>query len=271
MLLKLTMVNASVSFNKEKNELPEDSREIYLDLMKRCLTNSIYESPHYDHSCKIQYPYDDNLTRTGRCWPVDAHTMIGFKRLDNIWYCLETILKEGIPGDCIETGVWRGGATIFMRAILKVFNDLERKVWVCDSFEGLPLVNVEKYPQDRDVGCLHYINYLSVPLETVQKNFQKYGLLDNQVVFVKGYFSETLPTIPIDCIALLRLDGDYYESTMDALVNLYPKVSIGGFIIIDDWFMSSCETAILDYRKKHNITDPIIPIDGVGAYFRKTH
>ena len=237
-------------------------RDLYIDLMKRCVANTIYEDPSF-HSA-----YNAAAREIGSDWPKTAHTMIGIQRLDNIHFCLKEILENQIPGDCIETGVWRGGSTIFMRAILKAYGDETRKVWVADSFEGLPPPNPSKYPAD--VGFnLNQHQELAVSLEQVKANFQKYNLLDNQVVFLKGFFCNTLPTAPIERLALLRLDGDLYESTIDALINLYPKLSVGGFVIIDDYPVAPCVKAVHDYRTKHGITDPIIAIGRDGVYWKK--
>jgi hypothetical protein len=192
------------------------------------------------------------------------------KRLNNIHYCMKEILSNHIPGDFIETGVWRGGATILMKAILKAYGCEDRNVWVADSFEGVPPPNPEKYPDDAGIH-LNQLSELAISLEKVQAHFKRYGLLDNKVIFLKGFFSNTLPTAPINQIALLRLDGDLYESTMDGLVNLYPKVAIGGYVIVDDFgAIPACAKAVRDYRQKHNITDPIIRIDWTGVFWQKT-
>lgn len=243
--------------------------DLYIDLMKRCLTNTIYEDPGFANM------YSFAIRENGYDWPKTAHTMIGLKRLDNLHFCMKEILNNQIPGDCIETGVWRGGATIFMRAILKAYGDDTRKVWVADSFEGLPPPDATKYPADKDLN-LHLCKELAVPLEEVKDNFKKYGLLDDKVVFLKGFFRDTLPTAPIEQLALLRLDGDLFESTMDALTYLYPKLSVGGFVIIDDYGddygIDACLKAVQSYRDLCGITDPIIPIDGgAGVYWKKTH
>lgn len=254
---------ASEIFIKEENSLPDDPRELYINLMKRILVNTIYEDS------ALYGNFNENLRANGMDWPTKAHTMVGTKRLDNLHYCLKTIIERNIPGDCIETGVWRGGCTILMRAILKAYHDSERKVWVADSFEGFPLPNRVKYPADRMWNDVQDPIF-TISVEQVMKNFQKYGLLDKQVVFVKGFFSTTLPNISINRISLLRLDGDWYESTMDALMNLYPKLSKGGFIIIDDYSMETCRKAVTDFRNMFHIIDPIFDIDGVGVYWEKT-
>src|SRR5262249_42248392 len=128
----------------------------------------------------------------GRDWPPTAHTMIGLKRLDNLQFCVEDVLTRNVPGDLMETGVWRGGACIFLRALLRAHGVRDRRVWVADSFEGLPAPNAEKYPHDAQ-DLLHTVPYLAVSLEQVQANFERYGLLDEQVCFLKGWFRDTLP------------------------------------------------------------------------------
>ena len=106
--------------------------------------------------------------------------------------------------------------------------------------------------------------------EHVKSNFARYGLLDDQVVFLKGWFSETIPKAPIDKIAILRMDGDTYESTIDALNMCYPKLNHGGFCIVDDyWSLEDCKRAVDEYREKHNITEEIIRIDGLSCYWQR--
>lgn len=198
-----------------------------------------------------------------------SHTMIGRKRLDNITNCLDIIRADNIEGDLIETGVWRGGATILMRGYLEAWGMLDRKVWVCDSFEGLP---VPSLPQDEGYDfSAAKVPILAIPLEEVQENFRRYNLLDDRVKFLKGWFCDTLPNAPIEKLALLRLDGDLYESTMDGLKNLYHKVAAGGFIIVDDYNdFEPCRRAITEFRETHNITDPMEVIDWTGIFWRKS-
>lgn len=278
----------------------EDSRRLYLDLMKRCLVNMIYpqseevplpsttagfqgrlarallrppsspqpwQSPR-DAQGKL-LPLDTTNRMEGRIWPLVAHTMIGLKRLDNLEFCIEKVITNGVPGDLIETGVWRGGATIFMRAVLKAYGVTDRYVWVADSFEGLPPPETGKYPHDAG-DRLHEARELAVSLEEVKANFETYGLLDNQVRFLKGWFRDTLPAAPIERLAVLRLDGDMYESTMDTLVNLYPKLSEGGYAIVDDYgAIPACRQAVNDYRSANTITEKIHNIDWTGIFWQK--
>jgi len=236
---------------------------LYIDLIKRCLANWIYGD-------KEQTPFDPEKRMDGRDWPETAHTMIGMKRLDNIQYCVMDALSHDIPGDLIETGVWRGGSTILMRAILKAFNVTNRTVWVADSFEGLPPPDPVTYPQDAD-DRLYTFKQLAVPLEEVKANFEHYGLLDDQVRFLTGWFRDTLPTAPIKQLAVARLDGDMYESTMNGMENLYPKLAVGGYLIVDDYgFCKACQQAVHDYRERNGITDEIKTVDWTGVYWRRS-
>ena len=198
-----------------------------------------------------------------------SHTMIGEKRLDNIKFCIETVLEENVNGDFVETGIWRGGACIFMRGILKAYDVKDRIVWAADSFDGVPAPSL---PQDTDFDISKSkLPVLAVPIEEVKELFQRYGLLDNQVQFLEGWFKDTLEDAPINKISMLRLDGDLYESTMDALNPLYEKVQRGGFVIVDDYeSCPPCKAAINDFRKQHNIDDPLVVIDPWSVYWRKT-
>lgn len=218
--------------------------------------------------CRIN-KYDPEKRRQGTDWPAYAETMIGQLRLDNIQFCVENIIKDNVPGDLIETGVWRGGATIFMAGLLQAYGDKERNVWVADSFAGLPKPS-DKFEADKGDKHYTYAPDLAVSMEQVKKNFEKYGLLSDNVKFLKGWFSQTLPTAPIEKLSLARLDGDMYESTMDGLDNLYPKLSIGGYIIIDDYgAIPACKKAVDYYRELHSIVEPIEVIDWTGVFWRK--
>lgn len=240
---------------------PADARALYLDLMKRALLNLIYS----EHERRLK-PFDDASRLEGRDWPAMAQTMIGWQRLENLQRCAEDVLARRVPGDFIETGVWRGGAIIFMRAILKAYGVADRTVWGADSFQGLP------DPGARDAGSVEQTyEELRVPLEEVRANFERYGLLDGQVRFLPGWFSHTLPHAPIKELSLIRLDGDLYESTFTALTSLYPKLSRGGYVIVDDYgCLPSCRQAVADYRRAESITDEVIPIDWTGVYWRRS-
>jgi O-methyltransferase len=196
------------------------------------------------------------------------HTMMGRKRLDNLESCLERVIADGVPGDLIETGVWRGGGTVFMRGFLAAHGITDRIVWVADSFEGFPAPSL---PQDAATDYSQVRQEEAISLDRVKALFERYGLLDERVRFLKGWFKDTLPGAPIARLALLRLDGDLYESTMDALNALYDKLSPGGYTIVDDYFSCPpCAEAVRDYRRRHAVGDEIVPIDGQSVFWRKS-
>ena len=216
-------------------------------------------------------PFDELTRSLGRDCPGSAETMIGMQRLTHLQHCVETVLTEEIPGDLIECGVWRGGACILMRAVLSAYGDEERCVWLADSFEGVPVPDPENYPADKDLRLHLSSHTLAIPESVVRNNFKHYGLLDDRVRFLPGWFKDTLPYAPIDRIALLRLDGDLYESTIQALDALYSRLSAGGFCIIDDYHgIEACRHAVTDYRHRNSISAEIVDIDGKGVYWRKS-
>jgi O-methyltransferase len=205
----------------------------------------------------------------GLDWPAHAETMVGLRRLDNVAECVADVLQREVDGDLLEAGVWRGGTTILMRGVLAAYGEHDRRVWVADSFQGLPAPAPDAFPADAGLDYTVHPE-LSVGVRQVQANFERYGLLDDQVRFLVGWFKETLPRADIDRLAVLRLDGDLYESTMDALEALYPKLSVGGYCIVDDFgALEACRRAVYDYRNTHNVTEPIRPIDWTGVYWRR--
>lgn len=270
------------------------ARELYLDLLQDTLLGLVYQDPPLDpwngtlrdaagKVFKIEVgtvipagpihmeagTFNAAKRRNGLDWPATAHSMIGEKRMGNIRYCVEEILRDGVSGDFIETGVWRGGACIYMRGILDAHCVEDRKVFVADSFEGLPTPD-PAYPADsRDWH--HGMAVLAVSLEEVEENFRRYDLLDEQVVFLKGWFKDTLPKLaPEQKFSLVRLDGDMYGSTWDALIHLWPRLTPGGFLIIDDYTsVRGCHHAVNAFRDQHKIKTELIRIDPAAAYFRK--
>ena len=264
-----------------------ESQELYLDLMKRCLTRSIFK-PGYEFvplpskkifsplrklidslPFRLVRPVNGRKTNGEMGWPLEAETMIGLQRLDHLQHCIVDILEHKVPGDFIETGVWRGGAVIMMRAVLRAYQEKNRVVWAADSFSGLPKPDAKAYPADSK-DKLWTQTALAVPLTEVKENFQRYDLLDEQVRFLEGVFKDTLPHFSAPRLSLLRLDGDLYESTMEALTYLYPKLSVGGYVIIDDYgALNSCRKAVEDYRTQFQIREAIIPVDSSCVYWKR--
>jgi len=269
---------------------------LYLDLLKRCVTNLIYRDPairyigdHLDEG--LIAPFSLSRRVAGKDWPSQAHTMVGTRRLDNIQALIEQILQTQVPGDLIETGIWRGGSTIFMRGVLKAYGVTDRTVWVADFFAGFPRTeqqglstasfttpgldtlrsdwvhsSLPAQMQDRVDALMEGTSY-----DEVRERFDRYGLLDDQVQFLRGWFRDTLPSAPIERLALLRLDGDLYDSTYDALDALYPRLSTGGYAIVDDYnTYDECRRAVHDYLGKTGAGADIQPIDDEAVFWAKT-
>src|SRR5271165_1505807 len=146
---------------------------LYLDLLKRSLTNTIFsDEPDIDDELHL------TLGRVSHYLESEAVSMLPLARLDNLQNCILDILRSGIPGDLIEAGVWRGGAVIFMRGVLKAYGDCHRVVWAADSFEGLPKPDAQRFPLEAKAhsGPIIQEAYqnLAVSLEEVKRNFEAY-------------------------------------------------------------------------------------------------
>jgi O-methyltransferase len=250
------------------------------EFIKRIITDTVYNEeirknffndgiiPNEEKIIEIINTPIEHRRLEGLDWPERAHTMIGVKRLNNLHECLDYIRTNNIPGDFIETGVWRGGACIFMKYYNDVYN-MGRKIFVADSFNGLPMPDTEKYPQDENDDH-HTYDYLKVSLDEVKNNFNLYRLLDDNVIFLKGWFSETLKNNEnIGDISLLRFDGDMYGSTIDVLENLYHKLNRLGVLIVDDYCLPNCVKAVSDFRQKYNINNNLTFVDQCGVFWYK--
>jgi hypothetical protein len=202
----------------------------------------------------------------------ESHTLLEPTGLANVEYCIRNILTRQVPGDLIECGVWQGGTCIYMRGLLKALGQNQRTVWVADSFQGLPDPDPTLSPLDAiSHEFLKIIGGFRVSLEAVQANFRAYDLLDAQVRFLPGWFSDTLAQAPIEKLALIRLDADYYDSTVQALDALYGKLSAGGYIIIDDYGIPTlgARRAVDEFRTRHDIQSPLVAVDASIVFWEK--
>jgi O-methyltransferase len=248
-----------MSFFK-KNYLDEN-QFLYLELLKKVIINSVY------------HPNKD--VTEGRVWPdFPTLSMIGMPRLDNIQKLTLDCLSNNIKGDFIEAGIWKGGAVALMAAILNTTKTKNRRVIGVDSFEGIPPAKPDIYPADAvHIGCEKIEILLNNSLEEVKGYINRMGLDDgNNIQLIKGWFSEVLPDLVRDGakFALVRIDGDTYESTIQALENLEPCTSQGGYIIIDDYYSwDGCKKATQDYRLIKDITSPLITVDWTCVYWKK--
>ncbi len=187
-------------------------------------------------------------------------SLVSLARLVASLWLSGAALSLPTPGDFVETGVYRGGSSILLIRTLLKFDSCNRLFWGFDSFEGLPASVAED-----KVGTLSRGSegQYTATESTFYANLQQYKAFKNpkMMVITKGFFNETLPVAPITHIAFLRLDGDIFTSTWDALVNLYPKVIPGGYIYVDDYdSFNGCKKAVDAYRLQHKISEPMTKI-----------
>ncbi|SRR5208337_591077 len=248
--------------------------KLYLNLLKSVLTDTVFEAGP-DPETLSPASYVQSLIK--HCIEGRALTMVPTSRLDNIQACIEDVIRNDIPGDVIEAGVWRGGTAIFMKAVLAAHNSGHRRLWVADSFEGLPVPDAELHPVEAKAHesklMQDVYHHFAVDLDEVKSNFSRFDLFDDSVQFLKGWFKDTLPFARIDHLSVIRLDGDYYESTMDCLINLYDKLSPGGYLVVDDYGQDDwtyCRKAVDEFRQANNITDPMIKVDSTCYFWQRT-
>lgn len=271
----------------------ERLRTLYLDLLKASVRNTLYGDsiPPPDardleeavrHIERMRRRFGDLVDHAKFDAPTvyyllkvnspNALSLADAAQLDNVQLCVEQVLRCGVPGDLIETGVFRGGQTILMRGILKAYGITDRRVFVADSFEGLPPPGPDAPIADQMAhDLLSAIGHFRVSEEEVRASFARYGLFDDQVCFLRGWFRDTLPSAPLTRLAVLRLDGDYYASTLEALRYLYPKLSIDGYAIIDDYGLPlGCRRAVDEYRNAHGIEEPLVWVNANTVYWQRT-
>jgi hypothetical protein len=185
--------------------------------------------------------------------------------------CIETVVEQGIPGDVIEAGCFRGGQCVLMAGVLRALGASDRKVFAADSFAGLPEPNTQESPDD---AVMHFflvsIGRFSASHEQFEDTMRRYDLLDGRIHAIVGWFQESLPKAPIDSLSVIRLDATFHRSTRSALDNLYPKLSKGGFVICADYGVpTGARRAVDGYRLEHAIAQPLIDIDAQGVLWRR--
>ena len=214
---------------------------------------------------------------------IKPFSMVQERSLVELARQVRAILALGIPGDFVECGVWRGGASFLMAELLREAGASDRRVWLFDSFEGLPPpadidgATARAYPEQRSNPWYH--DNCRASLEEVQASIAALGL-GGWTKLVKGWFEKTLPAHKdrVGSIALLRIDGDWYASVRCCLENLYDQVVEGGLVVLDDYYSwDGCAIATHEFlgsrRLAHRIEGVVGKAEGVDAYesavFRK--
>jgi O-methyltransferase len=219
-----------------------------------------------------EFPSDFDSTSIDICRFVKPFTMTSDERIFSLCRSVEYIVQHDIPGDIVECGVWKGGS---MMAIARTLANkgITRRLHLFDTFEGMS----EPTDVDRNIGGKLAADALATEdkktswnwayssLEEVKKHLRETGYDQSQVVFVKGKVEDTIPAQAPAQISLLRLDTDWYESTYHELVHLYPRLSVGGVLIIDDYGdWEGCKKAVDQYLAEKNPKLLLNRIDHTG-------
>jgi len=178
-------------------------------------------------------------------------TLTSVEKMYALYNACEYVAGAGIPGDFAESGVWRGGSMMLCAHALQRLEDSSRKLFLFDTYSGMP------EPCEKDVFFDGKTKLpkgsLAISLEEVQKNVLSTGYPRDNIVFVKGMVEETLPRFAPERLALLRVDTDFYESTYHALVHLFPRLSAGGVLVLDDYgALKGAREAVARYLKETN-------------------
>lgn len=257
----------------------EDSlRDAYLGLLKLALSDLAGAGTRTVSWSGERRVFSRDLTgadqlqwrAAGRDWPLNALTMTGLRRLDDLQTCVEAVVRDGVEGDLIEAGAWRGGSSILMRATLNAHGATDKTVWVADSFQGFPVPEQDGDSADVELETeMRGLDYLAPNLEMVSEHFDRFGCRDG-VRFVPGFFEDTMAELTGPTWSLIRLDGDTYKATRLCLEALYPGLAVGGYVILDDYlFLDGCRRAVDDFRLEHGISEPIEGIDYNAARWRR--
>ena len=213
-------------------------------------------------------------------YSVKGLTMQRPEELARLRSLIESLVDAGVCGDVYETGTWRAGTAIYMAAVFRAYESLQtvpkcppRRFWYFDSFEGFKPSDDKKL--DKYLASKNYV----APLEVVRESFASFGLNDDNIHLVKGYFEDTMRNlVHVEPIALLRLDGDLYSSTKVVMDKLYPFVVVKGWVVVDDydWHPKQtsqgtklCKEAIDEYREEFGIVSPLVTEFGKPSWEKR--
>ena len=232
----------SVAANLVRRIVPPRTREVVLRGLNRARSRFLPE------------PYRSVL----------PYTMVGLDRLRKLDELANVVDRDGIRGDIVECGTCNGGSGAIL-ARVACRSPHGRHTWLLDSFAGLPPAGDKDGPL-----AAEYTGLCCGQAETVREVLRKMGVPENSVTLVPGWFQDTLPGLPVEQIALLHIDADWYDSVLVVLKHLYDKVAAGGFVVFDDFgYWEGCRRACDDFLTSRRINVPLTIIDGIGAYIQK--
>lgn len=175
---------------------------------------------------------------------VKPFTLTPPERIHALIQSVKYVVEHEIPGDIVECGVWRGGSMMTVAKVLANLQCYDRHLYLYDTFAGMvPPEEVDvMYSGDRAADLLEKADindrssiWCRVSLDEVKKNVYSMGYNQENIHFIKGKVEDTIPQMAPEVISILRLDTDWYRSTLHELTHLFPRLSPGGVIIIDDY------------------------------------
>jgi O-methyltransferase len=235
---------------------------------------------YYPSSFNSSFPKDfedDCITTIEKVKPF---TMTSKERLYALCEAVKYVVRNNIPGDIVECGVWKGGSMMAIANTLITLKDESKNLYLFDTFDGMSeptdkdiaingssaeyLMTVEKKEEDLSLWCYS-------PIEDVKSNVHSIGYPSNKIHFIQGKVENTIPEQSPSNISLLRLDTDWYESTHHEMVHLFPRLSFGGVLIIDDYgWWEGARKAVDEYIYENNIQILLNRIDYTGRIGIKT-
>ena len=244
-------------------DLATRGKRRYLDLTKRALTSFLSRSFTEDPTAGSEG--EAETMEAGSCrdgtWhmgqgaattegPISQKWLSGLVHLELL---VDDVIARRVEGDVIEAGCYAGGTAVLLRAAMEFEAAATRKLLLADSFEGIPQPRTALGKRiDTTASWTGEHRYVAT-LGQARSTLRRYGLLDERVVFVPGYFNESLPALPSERLALIHIDADAYDSVTDALVALYPRLTPGGHVVVDDFPLPGVRAAVLEFRERHRV------------------
>lgn len=212
---------------------------------------------------------------------VRPYTMTSSERVWSLLQAVSYVCREAIPGDLAECGVWRGGSIMAMAMRLKELGVTDRPIWLYDTFEGMTEPTAEDVESDSGRRAKDLLEATPVgdgnnvwavsPIDAVRQNVASTGYPMDRIRFVAGDVATTLQHETPSQISLLRIDTDWYESTKTSMEVLYPRLSVGGVCILDDYgHWAGARQAVDEYFAAEASRPLMHPIDYSGRIFIKT-
>ena len=227
------------------------------------------------------YPIDINNNFIEEYKMIEAYTATSIERVYALKSAITYIIKNKIKGDFVECGVWKGGSCMLMAKTLVNEGEKERKIWMYDTFDGMTEPTDDDCEIETNISGSDLLKntpkntdkfnmWAYAPLEMVKKNMKKTMFPEERIHFIEGKVENTLGKVKPQNMSLLRLDTDWYESTKCELEQLYPLLSIGGVLIVDDYgHFSGAKKAVDEYFSKTNVKPLMNRIDYSGRLIIK--